>query len=211
MSVLLVEDGRYVKINTHNAGFLRRSGTAARQTNLELRWIRTCSKPEREPNRVDTCALFNLHIGSTLTDRATPLPRPSRVKRILVRAARKTDYERQTAVCVPQVSLCKALHSDPEQTLSASSLTPMPRPSSGFSWLSVSHRARPASLPHADRPPGTMRPSRCRTGTLSLSPSPFSSSISTVSRSRRLLREGVSSAWSRAEALRRRIPPHRST
>ena len=44
---------------------------------------------------------------------------------------------------------------------------------------SVSHRVRRRSRPRADRPPGTMCRSRCRTGTSSNSPSPTSSHFGT--------------------------------
>jgi len=93
----------------------------------------------------------------------------------------------------------------------------MPHPSSRSSWLSGSHDSRPRSRPPAPalscsawvpaqsilvwsfaassqltHAPGTMRPSRRRTGTWPLSPS--SNSISVSPGSRRLLREAVPGA-----------------
>jgi|GEM_PF-7086416 len=53
----------------------------------------------------------------------------------------------------------------------------------------------PQSVPPANRPPGTMPPSRCRTATLSLSPGPGWNSTSVSPGSRRLLREAVLRAF----------------
>jgi|GEM_PF-2832240 len=77
----------------------------------------------------------------------------------------------------------------PAGRCASSPSSPRPRPSSRSSWRSARHDARPRSRPPTDRPPGTRRPSRDRTATLSLSPSPNSISVSPDSR--RLLREAV--------------------
>ena len=81
----------------------------------------------------------------------------------------------------------------PAGRCASSPSSPMPPPSSRSSWPSVSHPGHPRSRPPADHRPGTRRPRRCWTGTLSLSPS--SNSISVSPGSRRLLREAVPSAF----------------
>ena len=83
----------------------------------------------------------------------------------------------------------------PAGRCASSPSSPMPHPSSRSSWHSASHPGHPRSRLPADRRPGTRRPSRNRTATSSLSPSPSSNSISVSPGSRRLLREAVPSAF----------------
>ena len=77
----------------------------------------------------------------------------------------------------------------PAGRCASSPSSPRPHPSSRSSWLSVSHPGHLRSRPPADRPPGTGRPSRRRTGTWPLSPSSISVSPGS------LLQEAVLSAF----------------
>jgi hypothetical protein len=79
-----------------------------------------------------------------------------------------------------------------------------PRPSSRSSPTTVSRHVHPRSGLHADRPPGTMLPSRCRSGTCSPSPRPTSSLISAYPGSRPLLPQRVPPPASPGGSLSRR-------
>ena len=86
-------------------------------------------------------------------------------------------------------------------------LRPKPELKFGASLNRHVHYHCRRSYRHAARPPGTILPSRCRTGTSSNSPSPTSSLISASPGNRRLSQETVQPLSSRGSALQRRRSP----
>jgi hypothetical protein len=95
------------------------------------------------------------------------------------------------------------------RTGASSPSSPMPRPSSGFSWLSARPPSRRGSARPADRPPGRVLPSRCRTGTSSASPRPTSSLTSALPGNRRLpaARDGAAALVYRPLAAPQMLAP----